>query len=146
MNVLTLELRLGSPKRSKWVNKDSVWLHNILSMLSMLSKRVFLASQYLGKWKKKWFIESMSPPKIQMGFIVSLKPCLNLCSLRWLKPRQNLVNSFIPFWLKISKILLGEGLINPKSLFVKILIFSEFLISQLSLFHSTIMKKEKRSF
>ena len=28
-----------------------------------------------------------------MGFIVSLKPCLNLCSLRWLKPRRNLINT-----------------------------------------------------
>ena len=30
-----------------------------------------------------------------MGFIVLLKPCLNLCFLKWLKPRRNIVNSFI---------------------------------------------------
>ena len=32
----------------------------------------------------------------------------------------------------------GEGLINSKNLFLKILIFSEFLTSRLSLFHSII--------
>ena len=26
-----------------------------------------------GQWRKKGFIDSMLPPKIQMGFIVSLK-------------------------------------------------------------------------
>ena len=85
----------------------------------------------------------MSPPQIQMGFIVSLKPCLNLCSLRWLKPRRNLVNSFISYALKISKILLGKGLINSKSLFFKIIIFSEFLSPRFSLFHSTIEEGKK---
>ena len=78
-----------------------------------------------------------------MGFIVSLKPCLNLCSMRWLKPRRNLVNRFIPYGLQMSKILFGEGLINPKSLFSKILIFSEFITSRLSLFHSIVEEKKK---
>ena len=81
----------------------------------MLSKRVFLASQYSGEWRQKGFMDSMSPPQIQIVFIASLKPCLNLYSLRWLKLRRNLVNSFIPYGLWISKMLLGEGLINSKS-------------------------------
>ena len=84
-------------------------------MLWMLSKRVFLASQYSGEWRQKGFMDSMSPPQIQIVFIASLKPCLNLYSLRWLKLRRNLVNSFIPYGLWISKMLLGEGLINSKS-------------------------------
>ena len=63
----------------------------------MLSKRAGLASQYSGQWRKKWFMDSMSPPQIQMKLMVSLQPCLNLCLLRWLKPRRNLVNSFIPY-------------------------------------------------
>ena len=78
----------------------------------MLSKRVCFASWYSGQWRKKLFMDSMSPPQIQIGFIVSLKPCLNLCSLRWLKPRPNQVNSFIPYGLQISQILLC--LINSK--------------------------------
>ena len=45
-----------------------------------------------------------------MRFIMSLKPCLNLCSLRWFKPRRSL--SFIPYPLQISNILLGKGPVN----------------------------------
>ena len=86
-------------------------------MLWMLAKKVGLASQYSGQIRKKWFMDSMSPPQIQMGFIIWLKPCLNLCSVRWVIPRHNLVNSFIPYGLEISKILLGEGVINSNSLF-----------------------------
>ena len=89
-------------------------------------------------------MDSMSPAQIQMGFILSLKPCLNLCSLRWLKPRRNLVNSFMLYGLQISKMLFGKGLINPKSRFSKILIFSEFLTSRLSLFHSIVEEKQRR--
>ena len=80
-----------------------------------------------------------------MGFIVSLKACLNLCSLRWFKPRRNLVTSFIPYGLKISKMLLGKGLINSKSIFLEIQIFSELFTSRLSLFHSTIEEGKKES-
>ena len=43
----------------------------------------------------------------------------------------------------MSKILLGKGLINSKSLYLKILIFSEFLTSQLSLSRSTIEEGKK---
>ena len=89
-------------------------------------------------------MDSMSLAQIQMGFILSLKPCLKLCSLRWLKPRRNLVNRFIPYGLQISKILFGEDLINTKSLFLKMLIFSEFITSRLSLFHSIVEEKKKR--
>ena len=99
INALTVQLGLGSPQRCKWVNEDSFWLNNILSIFWMLPKSVCFASQYSGQWRKKWFMDSMSPPQIQMGFIVSLKPCLNVCSLKWLKPRRNLVNSFIPYGL-----------------------------------------------
>ena len=64
-------------------------------MLWMLSKRVLLASQYSGQWRKKWFVDSMLPPQEQMGFIVSLKSCSHLCSSRSLKPRSNLVKDTI---------------------------------------------------
>ena len=39
-----------------------------------------------------------------------------------------LVNSFIPYGLQISKILLGKALVNSKSSLLKVLILSEFLI------------------
>ena len=47
-------------------------------MLWMLSKRVCLSSQCSGQYRKKWFMDSISPPQIQMGFIAPLKPYLNL--------------------------------------------------------------------
>ena len=97
-----------------------------LSIFRMLPKRVCFASQYSRQWRKRWFIDSTSPPQKQMGFIMSLKPCLNLCSLRILEPRSNLINSFIPYGLQILKIPLGEGLVNSKIISLKILIFSEF--------------------
>ena len=53
--------------------------------------------------------------------------------------------SFIPYGLYISKILIGEGLVNSKSLFLKILIFSEFLTFQPSLLQS-IIEEEKKEF
>lgn len=42
----------------------------------------------------------------------SLKPCFNLCSLRWLKLRRYLVDSFLPNGLWIYKILLGKGILG----------------------------------
>ena len=52
-----------------------------------------------GSGERNYLWIQCHPPQIQMGFIVTLKPCLNLCSLRWLKPRRNLVNSFIQYGL-----------------------------------------------
>ena len=40
-------------------------------------------------------------------------------------------------------VLLGEGLINDKILFLKVSIFSEFLMLQYNLFHSTIVEGKK---
>ena len=70
--------------------------------------------------------DSPSPPQIQRGFIVSLKPFLNWSLLRWLKPRPNLVSSFIPYKLKIPKILLDQGLVNSKSLYKECYFFRIF--------------------
>ena len=59
------------------------------------------------------------------------------------------VTSGIPYELQISKILSGEGLVRSRRsgrsrFFWKILlIFSEFLTSRLSLFHSTIKEVRK---
>ena len=62
-------------------------------------KRGFALFHSIYDGEERWFIDSMSPPQMQIGFIVSLKPCLNFCLLRWLKPRPNLVNSFISYEL-----------------------------------------------
>ena len=65
----------------------------------------------LGKWSKKLHIVSISNPQLQVRLSESRKPCLNLCSRRWLKPRY-----LIPLVLKQLYVLLGEGLRLPQRL------------------------------
>ena len=52
-----------------------------------------------GQLRKKRLMGSMSFLHIQMRFIFSLKPGLDLCLLRWLKPIRNLFNRFILYGL-----------------------------------------------
>ena len=54
-------------------------------------------------------------------------------------PKRNSVISLIPLELWLSKIQLGLGYINLK-IFLKISLFSEFLIFGSSLFHSFIVE------
>ena len=78
----------------------------------------------------------MSLPQQQSGFKHSRKFCLNLWSLRWLKPNLRLVISFIPIGLWQLKVLLGVGRMNCKMLFWKRARISELLILLPRLFHS----------
>ena len=57
----------------------------------------------------------MSLPQQQIGYKQSRKLCLNLWSLRWLKPNLSLVISFIPVGLWQLKVLLGVGRMNCKN-------------------------------
>ena len=70
----------------------------------------------------------MSLPQQQIGFKQSRKLCLNVWSLRWLKPNLTLVISFIPIGLWHLKVLLGVGRMNCKKLFLKRARLSELLI------------------
>ena len=78
----------------------------------------------------------MSLPQQQIGYKQSRKLCLNLWSLRWLKPNLSLVISFIPVGLWQLKVLFGVGRMNCKMLFLKRARFSELLILLSRLFHS----------
>ena len=70
----------------------------------------------------------MSLPQQQIGFKQSRKLCLNLWSLRWLKPNLSLVISFILTGLWQLKVLLGVGRMNCKTLFLERARLSELLI------------------
>ena len=48
----------------------------------------------------------------QSGYNVFLKPFLNFCSRRWLKPNLSLVNIVIPNESLILKTFLSIGLVN----------------------------------
>ena len=78
----------------------------------------------------------MCLPQQQIGFNQSIKLCLNLWSLRWLKPNLSFVISFIPIGLWQLKVLLGVGRMNCKMLFLKRARLSELLILLSRLFHS----------
>ena len=78
----------------------------------------------------------MSLPQQQIGFKQSRKLCLNLWSLRWLKPNLSLVISFIPIGLWQLKVLLGVGCMNCKMFFLKRVRLSELLVLLSRLFHS----------
>ena len=64
--------------------------------------------------------------------------CLKSRFQRWLRPSLSLVTNLIPFGEWQWKTLLGEGLINFKTLFLKTLYPAEFLREWSSLFHSKI--------
>ena len=74
------------------------------------------------------------------GFIISAKPCLNLCSFRWLKLSLKCARSFSPFlcgsYTKIKKFPCFLVTIN----FLKILIDLVVVTSTLRLFHTLYSK------
>ena len=95
------------------------------------------------QWRKKWVADSISWPQLHKGFIVSWKLCLNLCSLRWLRPSLSLVISLIPLGLRISKTEFGEGRMKLSIFSLKTEILLEFLRLGSKLFHSIITDGKK---
>ena len=65
--------------------------------------------------------------QLHKGFNVSWKLCLNLCSLRWLRPSLSLVISLIPLGLWISKTEFGEGHMKLSIFSLKTEILLEFV-------------------
>ena len=88
-------------------------------------------------------MDSISWPQLHKGFNVSWKLCLNLCSLRWLKPSLSLVISLIPLGLRISKTEFGEGRMKLSIFSLKTEILLEFLRLRSKLFHSRIADGKK---
>ena len=91
--------------------------------------------------RKKWIGDSDSKLQDQIGFIVSWKLWLNLCSLRWLKPERNLVRSLIPRLSETLHKLLGEGLINFSNEFLKTWYDTDLRIFGLILFLCCVQKE-----
>ena len=84
--------------------------------------------------RKNCSLSSTSKLQLHKGFKVSRKPCLNLCSFRWLKRRRNLVRYLTPSGTLNIHLLLG--LIKERSLLLKIAMGSEFCISSARCDHS----------
>ena len=87
----------------------------------------------------------MSLSQQQIGFRQSRKICLNLWSIRSLKPNLSLVISSIPVGFWQLKVLLGVGRMNCKMLFLKRVRLSELFILLSRLFH-LITKDGKKEF
>ena len=51
--------------------------------------RMHLLSRNKGHWRRKWVKDSTPMPQSQIGFNLSWKLCLNVCSRKWFGPRHN---------------------------------------------------------
>ena len=104
------------------------------------SLKIFEEFKSFGRIKvtthKKVFGSFNSAPHAHIGFIVSAKPCLNLCSFRLLNLSRKRVRNFSPSgsYAENKKFPCVLLTIN----FLKILIDLAFLISALRLFHTFI--------
>ena len=125
------------------LDHKSVQSNSLLSRLRMVLRRVLLSLIKKGQWRKKWVADSISWPQLHKGFIVSWKLCLNLCSLKWLRPSLSLVISLIPLGLWISKKEFGEGRMKVSIFSLKTEILLEFLRLGSKLFHSIIADGKK---
>ena len=91
MRLLSIAGSSESPRRS---NSTFKWLGKFLKdelMLNMSMKRDLRAFLKLRQRRKKCSLSSTSKMQLHKEFKVSTKPCINLCSFKWLKPRRNLV-------------------------------------------------------
>ena len=93
----------------------------LLSIFLIIFRKVNLLLEKLEQWRRKWVDVSTFWSELQIGLSESRKPCLNLCSRRWLRPNLSLVSNLISLRLWHLKTLFPEGSINLKSFFLKIL-------------------------
>ena len=113
-------------------------------MFNMSMKRNLGPFSKLGQHRKKSSLSSTSKMLLHKGFKVSRKPCLNMCSFKWLKGRLNLVRYLTPLGSLNLTIDLLLGLIKEIILFLKTAMDLNFFISGASCKHSDrgIGKKE----
>ena len=117
--------------RSNFVKdfSSSVRIRELILMSSFM--RHLRRSVKFWQRRKKWVVDSDSKLQEHSGFIVPWKLWLNLCSLRWLKAKRNLVSSLIPRLSETLNKLLGEDLVNFSNEFLKILYDADLRISGL---------------
>ena len=123
--MFTLFSNLLSPYKSNLVKDISSRLRILESSLRSSFMRLVLGVMKFWQRRKKWEVDYISRLQKHSGLIVSWKLCLNLCSLRWLKPTRSLVSSFIPYMSATPNTLFGIVLINLSKDFLNILYDSE---------------------
>ena len=108
------------PKSNVCVKTKWVLFNRLQSILLKVLRRVYLALVNTGQWRKKWVVASIPWPQSHKGFKDSWKLCLNLCSLKLLKPRRSRVISLIPLALWQLYTELAVGLINWRIFFLNV--------------------------
>ena len=78
------------------------------------SRSSVLITEYSLQHKRKWSVVSVSRPHFHIVSTISLKPCLNLCSLKWLKFNFRRVNSLRPLVSCTAKTEFSLGLTKLK--------------------------------
>ena len=97
-----------------------------------------------GEWRRKCSVDSTSFPLLHSGFNVSWKPCLNLCSFKWLKSILSLVIRQIPLRLWHYKQSLEMNLsYELKKIAFQTKKLSDFLRSGSKLSHSIMINGKK---
>ena len=119
--VFSFALKVVLPNSKICVSEKSVLSNSVWPMLTKLFRSVRGSLLYKGQWRKKWIADSTSLPQLHIGFSVSWKLCLNLCSRRWLSPSRIRVIYLIPIGLWQSKNELEEGRMNFSMLLLKTL-------------------------
>ena len=94
----TLSARAGLPYNSILHKVEILNGKIITSMFRRSSKRIVRWSEKLEQCNRKCSVVSMALVRQeQKGSTMSKKPCLNLCSRRWLKPTLSRVSKISPF-------------------------------------------------
>ena len=88
---------------------------------SRSSKRTLRWLETFWQRIKRWWMSYASRKQRHNGFNVSWKSCLNLCSLRWLKPTLRLVNNFNLETSLFPKVVFAVGRINSLKVLCEIL-------------------------
>ena len=80
--VFTIALKVVLPNSKICVSEKSVLSNSVWSMLTKLFRIVRRSLLYKGLWRKNWIADSTSLPQLHIGFSLSWKLRLNLCSRR----------------------------------------------------------------
>ena len=112
------DLKYALPKSDVCVRLESILSNRLQSRLLKVPKKVLFSLVIKGQSRRKWVADSISWPQLREGLIESLKLCLNLCSLKWLKPIRSRAISLILLGLWQLQTELGAGLMSWRIFFL----------------------------
>ena len=139
------------PKDNVCVERKSVLFSRLQSILLIVLRRVYLSLVNNREWRKKWVSDAT---QLHKGFKNSWKLYLNLCLLKWLKPRRTLNKkmkfSIINFFSRCGENF-TEEILNGKPHFLcsgsrVISLISSGLWLVFNLFHSEMVDRKKEFF